>query len=64
VNVLKRVRLHTLVLIIIAVLLIVSYPENMIFIVFSMYVLSGLIEYIYKVGELRKKRRQQIVNKN
>ena len=55
-NMIRRVRVQTFILIIVAVLLVFSFPENMVFIIFSMYLLSGLLEYIWQVGELRRKR--------
>jgi CDP-diacylglycerol--serine O-phosphatidyltransferase len=49
--------LRSLVLILAGVLLILAYPQNMIFIVFSLYVLSGLLNYAWRFYAARRERR-------
>jgi CDP-diacylglycerol---serine O-phosphatidyltransferase len=55
---LTRVRtIELLVVLIVLIILIVVYPQNVIFIIFSVYALSGLIFYIPLIILERKKRR-------
>jgi CDP-diacylglycerol--serine O-phosphatidyltransferase len=51
----KRMPVRTFVLIVIALLLISAYPENMIFIIFFIYVIYGLIEYFWRAYIMRRK---------
>jgi CDP-diacylglycerol--serine O-phosphatidyltransferase len=51
----KRVPVRTFVVIIIALLLISAYPENMIFIIFFIYVIYGLIEYFWRAYIMHRK---------
>lgn len=53
-NLVKKVSFRTFVLIIVSLFLIYIYPENMIFLFFSVYLLSGLIEYLIKIYKFRK----------
>jgi len=50
----KKVSLRTFLLIVIGLLLIIAYPENVIFIFFSIYLISGIIEYIMKLYYSKK----------
>ncbi len=50
----KRVSLKLFSLIIVIVLLILAYPETSIFLIFSIYILWGLFEYLYRVYRIRK----------
>ncbi|MCL1959719.1 MAG: CDP-diacylglycerol--serine O-phosphatidyltransferase [Spirochaetes bacterium] len=55
---LTRVRtIELLVVLIVLIIIIVVYPQNVIFIIFSVYALSGLIFYIPRIILERKKRR-------
>jgi CDP-diacylglycerol--serine O-phosphatidyltransferase len=56
---LTRVRtIELLVVLIVLIILVVVYPQNIIFIIFSVYALSGLIFYVPRIILERKKRRE------
>lgn len=54
----KRVPIRSFVLIIVALLLLAAYPENMIFIIFFLYIVYGLVEYFWRAYTLRRKNRK------
>jgi CDP-diacylglycerol--serine O-phosphatidyltransferase len=60
----KRISLRTFLLIIVAILLILSYPENMIFIIFSLYLVSGLIDYFVRFYLLHTSKRNIFIKEN
>ncbi|MFN3967141.1 MAG: hypothetical protein ACK4JE_05540, partial [Endomicrobiia bacterium] len=51
----KRISLRMFIILIVGSLLIISYPENIIFIIFLLYVVSGILDYIFRIYLLRKK---------
>ena len=54
----KKVSFRFFSLVLVAILLIFAYPESSIFVIFSMYVLSGLLDYMihmYKVSKSKWK---------
>ncbi|MDR2729446.1 MAG: CDP-diacylglycerol--serine O-phosphatidyltransferase [Treponema sp.] len=66
----KRIKLtmvrtiELLVVLIVLIILIVVYPQNVIFIIFSVYALSGLIFYIPRIILERKKREPERTEEN
>ncbi|MBU0952548.1 MAG: CDP-diacylglycerol--serine O-phosphatidyltransferase [Elusimicrobia bacterium] len=58
----KKISLRTFILIVVGALLILSYPENMIFIIFSIYVLSGVIEFLWRINKMQHEKRREKLN--
>ncbi|OGS27506.1 MAG: CDP-diacylglycerol--serine O-phosphatidyltransferase [Elusimicrobia bacterium RIFOXYB2_FULL_48_7] len=56
----KKTSLRTFVMVVVGVLLILSYPENMIFIMFSIYVLSGIIEFFWRMNNMQHEKRREL----
>ncbi len=51
----KRISIRMFVMFIIGGLLIISYPENIIFVIFSLYILSGIFDYFFRIYFVKKK---------
>ncbi len=60
VNLLKPRSMHALVLTLLTVLMMYSYPQNTIFILYSIYIVWGLIDYFWPGGGARGKRPESI----
>ena len=60
----KKVSLKVLTIVIIAVLLIFSYPESSVFLIFSAYILYGIIEYFVRFYKIRKAKKYYNVDEN
>jgi CDP-diacylglycerol--serine O-phosphatidyltransferase len=54
----RALSIRMFLIILIGVLLVMAYPENVIFVVFSVYVISGIIEYGWRYYALRRRRRK------
>ena len=52
----KKISLNMFIILIVAVLLVIAYPENMIFIMFSIYVLSGIFEYVWRMNHIQREK--------
>lgn len=53
----QKVSLKLFSLIIVIILLILAYPETSIFLIFSIYILWGLFEYLYRIYKIGKKQK-------
>lgn len=51
----KRISIRLFILIFVAIILAISYPENIIFILFSLYVISGILEYFFRIYFMYRK---------
>lgn len=52
----QKMSLRLFTILFVAVLLIFSYPESSIFLIFSFYILWGLIEYLVRIYKMRRQR--------
>lgn len=51
----RKVSVRMFVMIFLGVFLVISYPESMIFIIFVIYILSGLFEYLWRLYSIRRR---------
>ncbi|MBU2567787.1 MAG: CDP-diacylglycerol--serine O-phosphatidyltransferase, partial [Elusimicrobia bacterium] len=56
----KRMSLRFFLLLIVAVLLIVAYPENIIFVIFVTYLISGIVNYFWRMYQMSRKGRRHV----
>ncbi|MEW6041198.1 MAG: CDP-diacylglycerol--serine O-phosphatidyltransferase [Elusimicrobiota bacterium] len=54
----KVLSTRTFLLLLVGILLVLAYPENIIFVIFLIYVISGLVEYFLRYYSLRRRQKE------